>query len=316
MSKLIFFGTPDYVLPVLDALKGAGYAIAAVVTQPPKPVGRKQILTPSPVAQWAVDNSVKVYDEGPKKLVEPLRSLKAEIGILEAYGRILPPEILAAFPRGIINVHPSLLPRWRGASPVEATILAGDKITGVTIMKLDEEVDHGAILAQFEEEVGEGESRLDLRKRLFDRAAGVLISILPAYIEGRLELREQDHSKATYTTLIKKDHGFIPPKYLAAASQGETLRDQWQIPFIKNFSLSPSPLTLERFIRALYPWPGAWTKIAISNKQKVTRRLKIVKAEIDKSLIPYRLSLITVQLEGKNPVTWEQFKSAYPKAEL
>lgn len=224
MNKIVFFGTPDYVLPVLDTLKNHGYEIAAVVTQPPKLVGRKQILTPSPVAQWAEKQGIRVIDESPKKIVNTLEELDAEVGILEAYGRILPLEILNVFPQGIVNVHPSLLPRWRGASPIEATIVAGDKVTGVTIIRLDEEIDHGPMLTQFTEEVRSDDTKITLRSRLFRKAADELVRALPLYLEGKLELKEQDHSKVTYTTLIQKDHGFIPPQYIALALQGDALQ--------------------------------------------------------------------------------------------
>lgn len=316
--KIVFFGTPDYVLPVLESLKGAGYEIAAVVCQPPKPVGRKGILTPSPVAEWADKNNVQIIDSRPKDCVEELNKIGAPVAVLEAYGRLIPQEVIDIFPKGIINVHPSLLPKYRGASPVEGALVSGDIETGVTIMKLDVDLDHGPILSQFTEPINKDDTRVTLRKRLFDRAAKVLIEILPKYLNGEIELKKQDHDQATFTTLMKKEMGFIPPKYVDLALQGQTLQgEKWSIPFVRDLTLTPSPLTLDRFIKSVNPWPGAWTNVkVIRNKQKEIRKLKILKTRVEKDPITYHLSLIPdlVQLEGKNPVSWKQFKEGYTDA--
>lgn len=321
--KLIFFGTPDYVIPVLDALKDAGYDVAAVVTQPPKPVGRKKVLTPSPVAQWAKTNRIEVIDKSPKEIPPLLTNHQSPttFGILAAYGRLVPQEVIDAFPKGIINVHPSLLPKYRGASPVEAAIVAGEKETGITIIKLDAEMDHGPVLAQFTEPIRKDDTRVTLRKRLFDKAASVLVKVLPQYLEGKTQLREQNHEKATFTTLMKKEMGFIPPEYLASALKGVPFQAQWEIPFIKNYSLVPNAQCLERFIRAVNPWPGAWTnvKLEAGSKKLEVKRVKILKVHLEPSNIKPQTSnfkLDLVQLEGKNPVSWKQFKEGYPNAVL
>lgn len=317
--KLIFFGTPDYVLPVLDALKDAGYEIAAVVTQPPKLVGRKQVLTSSPVAQWAEKHAVAVIDKPPKEISPLLSTIHPQprLGVLAAYGRLVPDEIIKCFPLGILNIHPSLLPKYRGASPVEGALAAGEKQTGVTIIRLDAELDHGPILTQFTEPILPDDTRTTLRERLFKKGDDELIKILPDYIEKRLTPHEQDHDKATFTTLMKKEHGFIPPEYLTAASQGETLQEEWGIPFVKNLTIHPSPDTIHNFIRAVNPWPGAWTEVNLGSRSVGTRKLKILKAHTEK-LVPSAQCLVPdlVQLEGKNPVTLEQFKRGYPKAKL
>lgn len=316
--KLIFFGTPEFVLPVLEALKNAGYEIAAVVTQPPKPVGRKQTLAPSPVALWAQTHGIAIFDGKPREIVEELKKLRAGVGVLGAYGRILPPELLAIFPRGILNIHPSLLPKYRGASPIQAAIASGEKETGVTIIKLDSEMDHGPIVAQFTEEIRDDDTAGTLRERLFEKAAGALVSVLPAYLEGSAELREQDHVKATYTTLLKKEHGFIPPKYIDAARRGETIREPFEVPFIKNYYLILNSYSLARLCQALDPWPGAWTLLRSKSFGGQAKRLKILKVHLEKDSITHHSSLIPdlVQLEGKNPVSWEDFKKGYPKAKF
>ncbi|MBI2405762.1 methionyl-tRNA formyltransferase [Candidatus Microgenomates bacterium] len=324
--KILFFGTPDYVIPILEALYGANYEIVAVVTQPDKPVGRKQILAPSPVKQWAQSHEIRVLapEKSDEEFVSNIKHLASniDIGILAAYGNIIPQEVLDLSPVGMLNLHPSLLPKYRGTSPVQAAIVAGDRQTGATIIRMDEKHDHGPILAQFTEDIKPDDTTGSLRARLFEKGAEVLAEMLPAYLEGRVELREQDHSKAIFVRLVKKEHAFIPPHYLASALQGVPLQEEWEIPFIKDFTTHPSPATIHNFIRALDPWPLAWTEIKLKiDNQEVTRRLKIIKAHVEENpiaqepnnLIPY-LVLDEVQLEGKSPVSWKQFKNGYPEA--
>ena len=305
MSKLVFFGTPEYVIPILDAL-AKYHEILAVVTQPPKPVGRKQTLTPSPVAKFAQTGKIRVLTD--------LKTLpSADVGILAAYGKLVPKETIEHFPHGIINIHPSLLPKYRGASPIQAAISTGEKETGVTIIKLDEEMDHGPILAQFTERLMPDDTTGSLRDRLFKKAAETLLTILPDYLEGKLKVQEQEHTTATYTKIIKKEHGFIPGKFISAALQGVALQKEWPIPFIRDYSLIPSPYSLERFVRSLNPWPGAYTNVKLKMKsEKLEKRLKILEAHVEDRPI-VRLVLDQVQLEGKNPVSRQQFVQGYPR---
>ena len=263
--KLIFFGTPEYVLPVLKAL-AKKHEIVAVVTQPPQPTGRKQLLTYSPVDTWAYKRKIPVFRDFNK----PFPS--ADLGILAAYGKIIPEAVLVQFPRGILNIHPSLLPKYRGASPISAAIAAGETETGVSVIKLDRQVDHGPIVTQFKEAILPADTAASLRTRLFDRAAAVLLQALPAYLAGKIKLKPQNESQATFTKLLKKDDGFID---------------------LKN----KTPEETERFIRAMFPWPCAWTKLSDD------RRLK---------LLPNSM----VQLEGKNPISLKQFREAYPKLDF
>jgi methionyl-tRNA formyltransferase len=215
-----------------------------------------------------------------------VKSLKAKpkVGVLASYGKILTKETLGAFPHGILNIHPSLLPKYRGASPVQTAILEGEKETGVTIIKMDEEVDHGLIVVQFKEEIRPDDTSESLYKRLFTAGAQVLKTILPVYLEGKIKLRKQNHSQATFTQKLTRDSGKI----------------DWQKP--ADYS--------ERFIRAMHSWPGAWTEIQLKKKDK--KRLKILKAHLeDKKLV-----FDQVQLEGKNPVAWKQFQEGYPEVKI
>ena len=208
---------------------------------------------------------------------------KSVIGILASYCEILKKEILEKPKHGILNIHPSLLPQYRGPSPVQTAILNNDQENGVTIFKMDEKIDHGPILAQFKEEIRPEETAESLYQRLFLAGAKVLTTILPAYLEGKIELRKQDDSQSTFTKKFNREDGKI----------------NWQ----------EKPAKIERKIRAFYPWPGTWTEITIKGKRK---RLKIIKAHLEKN----KLILDQVQLEGKKSVTYKQFKEGYSKVEI
>ena len=310
--KIVFFGTPDYVLPILNSLHKANISgpgespIAAVVTQGPKRAGRKQILSYSPVDSWAHKRKIPIFHSG-KEFLEA--EIKADFGVLAAYGEVIPSTVIKLFPHGILNIHPSILPKYRGASPVQAALAEGDRATGVTIIKIDERVDHGPIVSQFTEDILPRDSLGTLRERLFARAAEALTSLIKPYLKGKIKLREQNHGEATYTTLVEKGDGFIPPEYLGTALQGDSFKGEWKIPFIKDFSQKPSAGAIERFIRSLDPWPGAWTLLRLSASEGQAKRLKILKAHLDGE----KLVLDEVQLEGKNPVSWKEFLAGYPK---
>lgn len=268
--KIIFFGTPDYVLPILTLLHkkfvtGPGKSpIVAVITQSPKPTGRKQVLIYSPIDKWAYEHKVPIYYDFNKPLPE------AELGVCAAFGKIIPKSTIDHLPLGILNIHPSLLPKYRGASPIQAAIANGDTQTGVTIIKMDEKVDHGPIIAQFKEEITSSDTTETLRARLFEKSAEVLIDLIPNYLKGKINLKPQNHAEATFTKIITKQDGFIE---LNAIHQ--------------------SPVTSHNFIRAMFPWPCAWTRLPDG------KRLKLLPNDL-------------VQLEGKNPVTLKQFEAAYP----
>ncbi|MGB9707101.1 MAG: methionyl-tRNA formyltransferase [Microgenomates group bacterium] len=223
-----------------------------------------------------------------------------DVGVLASFGAIVPPEILNFPKKGILNIHPSLLPKYRGPSPVQTAILNGEWQTGVTIIKMDEKIDHGPIVAQFTEEILPTDTSESLYFRLFSAGAEVLKTILPAYLEGRIELREQNHSAATYTKKLTRDDGFIPLKKLKEAMEGRKAD------------------RVGRQIRAFYPWPGSWTEITIPDRKakpirdRQNKRLKILKAHLENG----KLILDQVQLDGKKPVSFKQFCEGYPEAEL
>lgn len=285
--KIIFFGTPDYVLPVLEALHktydtAREQSLIAVVTQPPRPVGRKQFMTYSAVDNWAHERSgiaiIREFDL--KKFPE------ADLGIVAAYGKIIPEAIIKKFKFGILNIHPSLLPKYRGASPIQTAIMDGEAEIGVTVIKMDEKMDHGPVVSFFKDEVLPDDTNETLRRRLFERSAEFLINLIPSYIGGKIRFKNQDHEKATFTKILAKEDGFIEPVKLVDAFEGKGIE------------------AVERLVRAMYPWPVAWTYVKIGEEKL---RLKILKAHIQFE----KLILDEVQLEGKDSVTWEQFRQGH-----
>lgn len=317
--KIVFFGTPDYVLPVAIALKKFlrnlkdDSSIVCVVTQSPKPTGREKKITYSPVDRWAHSKNIPIVYKS-DEIFTIAESF--DLGILASYSEIIPRSVIDSFKYGILNIHPSLLPKYRGSSPIQATITAGDVETGATIIIIDSELDHGPIISQFKDTVLSDDTTESLRKRLFERSAEVMVSLIPAYLKGKINPRSQDHDNASFTRQIKKTDAFIDPKALVAVMKGKSLKKNWTIKFIKDFTTHYSPLTVHNFIRAMQPWPVAWTTIDVtSNKLQVTRRLKILKTHL-KSSPSTKLVLDEVQLEGKSPVSWKQFLQGYPKAKF
>jgi len=222
-----------------------------------------------------------------EKIKNQLRKFKPEVGVLASFGKILDRETLKIPPHGILNLHPSLLPKYRGPAPVPAAILNGESQTGLSIIKMDKKLDHGPIVAQIKEKIRPGETAEALLERLFTLGAQVLLAILPAYLEGKIEPQEQNHPQASYCQRLTRSDGRI----------------DWQKP--ADY--------LERFIRAMFPWPGAWTKVEINqNSKRTIKRLKIHQAHLEKG----KLILDQVQLEGKKPVSFKQFNEGYPGAKL
>jgi len=283
--KIIFFGTPEYVVPILAKL-AKRHEIVAVVTQPPKPVGREQFKKYSPVDDWVYKRDIKILRD-----LDTKQFPDADLGVCAAYGKIIPQKVIGLFKFGILNIHPSLLPKYRGASPISEAIKNGDTESGVTIIKMDEKMDHGPIITFFKEEILPDDTTESLRERLFERSADVLIQLIPAYISGKVKPKEQNHNEATFTKVLTREDGFI------------------------NLTLNREPLTIYNFIRAMNPWPGAWTLLRLSTSLKTSegqarKRLKLLRAHLGEG----KLLLDEVQLEGKDPVSWKQFKAGYPSS--
>jgi methionyl-tRNA formyltransferase len=283
--KAVFFGTPKYVLPIVKKIPN----LAAVATQAPKAAGRKKEISSSAVDDWARKNKIKV-------IYNLNKVPQADLGIVAAYGKIIPASVITKFKFGVINIHPSLLPKYRGTSPVQAAIKNGDKITGATFIKMDAKIDHGPIIFQFKEKIKSNDTTGSLRKRLFKESAQSLTTLISNYLNNKLKPKAQKHKLAIYCKPLKKQDGFINPKKIQKALNGINAKK------------------IDCFIRAMTPWPGAWTKINL-NRTNNTNRLKILEAHLTKSSTNhYSLSIDKAQLEGKNPVAWEQFRQGYPRS--
>ena len=210
---IAFFGTPAVAVYVLDALKEGGYTPDLIITAPDKPAGRKLVLTPPPAKIWAEENFISTFQPETLKDKGVVEAIQSEgpwdLFIVAAYGGILPKEVLVIPKHGVLNVHPSLLPRLRGASPIQSAILQEGK-TGVTIMLVDELMDHGPIIAQEEVHIQPWPPKAsELEKMLARRGGEILADIIPDWISGNITPKEQEHEKATYTKKITKEDGRI-----------------------------------------------------------------------------------------------------------
>ncbi len=208
-----FFGGPEYSVIVLEKLHQAGFTIAFVVTSLDKPKGRNLILTPPPAKVWALAHNIPVIQPTSLKLDSFPRALKdfpCDVYVVMAFGRIIPEEILTIPKHKSLNIHPSLLPKFRGPCPIESAILADEKETGVTVMRMDKEMDHGPIVALEKVIMNPWPPKAtELGIALVEKGTDLLISILPDWIAGKITEVEQDHAQATYTKKITKEDGLI-----------------------------------------------------------------------------------------------------------
>ncbi len=235
MARIVFLGTPEFAVPSLLALLAA-HQVVGVVTQPDRPAGRGQRVVASPVKEAALAQGLPLFQPETLRSPEAVARLAAwqpEVMVVAAFGQILRPDVLALPPYGCLNVHASLLPRWRGAAPIPAAILAGDAAAGVTLMCLDEGLDTGPILAQAECPIAPDDTTATLTARLADLGAQLLVETLPGWLAGEVRPRPQDSSLATWCRPLRKEDGLL----------------DWSRP----------ALELDRRVRACDPWPGAYT---------------------------------------------------------
>ncbi len=278
--KIAYFGSPDFSAEFLEKLltdTDLPVETVSVVTPPDKPAGRKGISTPVPVKQIAQKYNVPVIDS-----LQELDS-DLDLGLLFAYGEILPKEVLKKPKHGIWNIHPSLLPLYRGAAPMATPLIEGVSNTGVTLMKMDEQLDHGPIIAQEEADILPKERHPELAKRLSNLSYKLFKKAVNEFVshENSIHMRDQDEAKATFTKTFTKQDGFTPTA---------------------DFSEKPQEV-FNRF-RGLYPWPGLWTKVILNDREQ---RLKITDLDIEED----KLIIKKVQLEGKKEVDYSSFKEAY-----
>jgi len=284
--KIIFIGTSSFAVPILEKLIEHKYQILVIITNPDKPSGRKKELTPSPVKQTGLKHKLSVLQ--PDKisdLYDKISQLKPDLIVTASYGQIIDKKILDIPRYGSVNLHPSLLPKHRGPSPIQTAILNGDKKTGISIMLMDEKMDHGPIISQKEIKISSNDTYQSLEKKLSFESAGFLIKILPQYIRKQIKPQAQNENQASYSKILTRQDGKI----------------DW----------NQSALEIERKVRAFYPWPGTWTNM--NNK-----RIKILKAKAtikkQEASLPTGdgfLTLELVQPQDKKPMTGQEFFRGY-----
>lgn len=236
--KVIFMGTPDFAVPTLDALNNGGYDIVLVVTQPDRPRGRSGEPVASPVKRWAIEHGVSVFQ--PERIREEsavsyIKNIPADVGVVAAFGQILPKSILDHPRLGCINVHASLLPKYRGAAPIQWSILNGDEVTGVTIMQMGVGLDDGDILRQRQLPIAADDTGGSLFEKLSYLGGNLLVSTIPDLDAGKIVPEKQNEELATKVGMINKELGHL--------------------------EFSRPAVELERYIRGLTPWPGAFAYI-------------------------------------------------------
>ncbi len=294
--RIIFMGTPDFAVPALQALLKAGHEIVAVYSQPPRAAGRGMALRKSPVHQVAEAAGLTVLT--PERLKDPVdqerfREFEADAAVVVAYGIILPEPVLDATRLGIFNIHASLLPRWRGAAPINRAIMAGDAETGAAIMRVTEGLDAGPVCLVERVEIGPDMTAGELHDTLSPLGAEAMVKALAALEDGSLDCRAQDDEVATYA-----------PKL-----DNKEARIDWRLP----------ASDVHDRIRGLSPYPGAWFEIALSGKRERIKVLSAMLAEgqgVPGTLLDDHLTiacsegavrLIRIQRAGKKPMSVQAF---------
>jgi methionyl-tRNA formyltransferase len=236
--RVVFFGTPEFAVPTLREVLGRGHQVAAIVTQPDRPRGRGQKPSPGPVASFAARHGLRLLQ--PERIrdeafLSALAALSPDLGIVAAYGKILPARLLAIPRLGLINVHASLLPRWRGASPIHRAVMAGDAETGISIMRVVEALDAGGVFAETRRPIGPDETSDEVERDLAERGARLILPVIDALAGGTARETPQNESLVTYAPRLTRDDGVI----------------DW----------NASALAIHNQARGLHPWPHAFTSL-------------------------------------------------------
>ena len=302
--KVIFMGTPDYAVVTLEALIKAGHEVAAVFAQPDKPVGRKRILTAPPVKVCAEEHGIPVFQPQTLKgeeTAEQIRAIAPDVIVVVAYGKLLPESILSIPKYGCVNGHASLLPAYRGASPIQWCIVCGETKTGVTVMQMDKGMDTGDILKVEEVAIGEKETAEELFERLSSVTAALMISTLRELQEGKITPRKQPTEGVSYAPIIKKE--------MAELRFGECTAKE-----------------ICNRVRGYYSWPCAYflldgkrVKVLSAEESGKTEKCPGTVLESDREWViackdGTSVSLLTVQPEGSKPMTAGQMLCGRPIA--
>ena len=303
---VVFFGTPRFAVPTLQRILDSPHTVAGVVTQPDKPRGRGQKVTFAAVKELAVARGIPVVQPDrvkPPEVAEALRAWQPDIGVVAAYGRIIPEHLLTSPRLGMINVHASLLPRYRGAAPVHRAVINGDPVTGVTIMRVVKELDAGGMFAKVTRPIGPDETSDVVEASLSEMGAALLVTVLDAMAAGEAHEEPQRDTDATYAPRLTKEEGLI----------------DWSQPAVQ----------IHNRVRGLYPWPHAYTfllgqRLIIRRTQVTNRELPpgtapgtIVAVEqdaIDVATTTQHLAILEVQPEGRRPMSVRDFAAGHRMA--
>lgn len=311
-----FFGTPSFSAEILESLltdTSLPVNISLVVTQPDKKIGKNQRLTASAVKIIAQKYTVDVYDQSAKSnnLIELLKEKAIDVVLLFAYGEIITQNLLDVPHYGFWNIHPSLLPLYRGASPITYPLLLGDTVTGISLMQMDAKLDHGPVIIQKKIDIKNTDKRTDLERNLTSESITLVKQQFKELYAGKsTSCFMQDHEQATFTRMLNKQDGYIPFSVIQDAFYGRNndfIPQILQDYSIKNNMILPQktlPETVYNLYRALFEWPGIWTKVIIKNEEK---RLKITDVILENK----RLCINKVQIEGKKEVDMKTFQAAY-----
>lgn len=279
LPRIVFFGTPQIAVWVLDELERVGIVPNLIVTNPDKPQGRKLVLTPPPVKIWGDARGIQIVQPESLKetnIVDALSSEKESLFVVVAYGKIIPQHILDIPEHGVLNVHPSLLPKLRGASPIRSAILQNSNSTGVTIMKMDAELDHGPVVAQEELILSEWPPHGLAFDELMAKTGGKLLArVIPEWMQGKISPVPQKHEEATFCTKITKEMGEI--------------------------NLNDDPYQNLLKIRAFEGWPGTYF---FTEKNGARVRVKIIDAELNDD---GSLNITRIIPEGKKEMAYEDY---------
>ncbi|MFH1827397.1 MAG: methionyl-tRNA formyltransferase [bacterium] len=287
--KIVYFGTPDFSADFIKKIisdKKTNIEIIGVVTQIDKKVGRKQILTTSPVKKLALNNFLKVfYNFKSKDFIS--QAIKSDLGLVFSYGKIIPSDVLKLFKYGVWVIHPSILPKYKGASPIAYSLINGDEKTGVTFIIADEGIDTGDIIGQEEINIKSDEKRNELTNRLVEVAYFLFKKCISTFVNNNYKIFSEKQIIGQYpvTKKLVKEQGFVTPAAL-------------------NLAMKKNGKKTYNLYRGLYPWPGIWTMVKVKGQEK---RLKITEMKLDEN----KIVLKKVQLEGKKEVDFSIFNSAY-----
>jgi methionyl-tRNA formyltransferase len=296
--RIVFFGTPEFAVPTLRHLVASRHSVCGVVTQPDRPRGRGQKVTDAPVKVFAVQQTIPIFQ--PERLrdasvVDTLSSWRADLGVVAAYGKLIPESLLAVPRFGMINVHASLLPKYRGAAPVHRAVIDGEPVTGVTIMRVVKALDAGAMLAKVTRSIGPDETSDVVEHDLAELGASLLLSVVDQITSGTAHEEPQDDMLSTYAPRLTKEEGLI----------------DWSLParYIHNR------------VRGLYPWPHAYTHLDGARLIVLTTRVEegvaggvpgtIIQTSRDAIHVATghngRLAIERLQPEGKRPMAAREF---------